>query len=53
MAAKVFGTIFVIADQQTLDCSIVRAFPWDWLDRRRLDARGGSIVSLYNAKFRP
>jgi hypothetical protein len=30
MAAKVFGTIFVMADQQTLDCSIVRACPRDW-----------------------
>jgi hypothetical protein len=44
MAAKVFGTIFVIADQQTLDCSIVRACPRDWWI---------VTASIYNAKFRP
>jgi hypothetical protein len=43
MAAKVLGTIFVIADQQTLDCSIVRACPRDWWI---------VTASIYNAKFR-
>jgi hypothetical protein len=53
VAAKVLGTIFVIADQQTLDCSIVRACPWEgWIVTASMLATALSS-QLYNAKFRP
>ncbi len=52
MAAKVFGTIFVIADQQTLDCSIVRACPLDWWIVTASMLATALSSQLYNAKFR-
>jgi hypothetical protein len=53
VAAKVLGTIFVIADQQTLDCSIVCACPWDWWIVAASALATALSSQLYNAKFRP
>jgi hypothetical protein len=53
MAAKVFGTIFVIADQQALNCSIVRTCPWDWWIVTASMLATALSSQLYNAKFRP